>query len=94
MIYIYIHVSKNNDVRLDKIAQLLEPSKYPQEGPHKENFRYIKLIPITQNVEEEISLNSLCQHWRKIFHLLCTKYVNKDINNNICLRLTLFPYQI
>ena len=94
MIYICIHVSKTNDVRLEKVFELFESSKYPQEGSHKENGSNIKLISIAHNAEGEMSLNSLSQLWSKIFRLPCTKYVNKHINNNICLRLMLFPYQI
>ena len=62
---------------------MFEPLKYLQEILHKENGGSIKLISIAHNEEEEMSLNSIFQLWSKIFHLPCTKHVNKDINNKI-----------
>ena len=75
-IYICIHVSKTNDVRLEKVFELFESSKYPQEGSHKENGSNIKLISIAHNAEGEMSLNSLSQLWSKIFRLPCTMLIN------------------
>ena len=82
MIYTCFHVFKTNGIRLEKCFQLFEPSKYLQEILHKENGGRIKLISIAHNEEEEIPLNSISQLWSKIFHLQCTKHVNKHINNN------------
>ena len=86
MIYTCFHVFKTNGIRLEKCFQLFEPSKYLQEILHKENGGRIKLISIAHNEEEEMSLNSIFQLWSKIFHLPCTKHVNKDINNKFFLR--------
>lgn len=63
------YVSESNGVRLEEMFQLFDLSKYPQDGPHKENMGSFELTIVAHNAKEEMPLNSIPQLCSKILHL-------------------------